>query len=57
MSQRIGEKKNLKHFYFAFSAAFENKIGRYNGTSGKVRAHVNKVPIKPPTKALKVPNY
>ena len=36
---------------------FADKIGRYNDSSGKVRARVNIGTAKPPTRKVNIPNY
>ena len=41
----------------SYDSVFENKIGRYNDRSGKVRARINISSSKPPTRKLRVPNY
>ncbi len=50
-------RREFQDLHLSYDSVFENKIGRYNDASGKVRSRIIISNVMPPTRKLRVPNY
>ena len=50
-------KSAFRDLHLSYDSVFEDVIGRYNDSSGRVRSRINISSAKPPTRKLRVPNY